>query len=306
MDLSFQIGNTVFPNPVGTGSGTFGKGLEFRSFFDVSRLGCVVVKTITSEPRAGNPPPRLHETPAGMLNSIGLANEGVDSYIANRLPLLRELGAPLVINIAGHNVEDFAYLAKRFASEPGIAALELNMSCPNVSQGLDFSTNEDLARRVVQGVRHETDLPLIAKLSPNVTDIRPIAEAAVYGGADAISAINTLVGMAIDWRQKKVRLGRGMGGLSGPCIKPVALRIVRQLYETVDVPIIGIGGIENADDAMEFIVAGASGIQVGTANFYNPRATIEILEGLPARIAALGATRLTDVIGTLEWTLYPA
>ncbi|MDJ0521620.1 MAG: dihydroorotate dehydrogenase [Planctomycetota bacterium] len=300
VDLSLRIGSLELQNPVGTASGTYGKGLEFQPFYEVARLGYVVVKTITTEARAGNPPPRLCEIPGGLMNSIGLPNPGVDAYIETVLPKLRTLGAPLVINIAGHDIADFAILARRFAAEEGIDALELNMSCPNVSGGLDYSTDPKVAKEVLVRARAETDLPLIAKLSPNVTDIRPIAEAAVAGGADAISAINTIVGMPVDWRKRRPILGRGFGGISGPCIKPVALRMVRMLYETVDVPIIGIGGIETADDAMEFFVAGASAIQVGTANYYRPTAAIELLEGLPERIASLGATSLQEVIGTLE------
>ncbi len=300
VDLSVKIGDLTLANPVSTASGTFGKGLEFRPFYDVSRLGSVVVKTITTEPREGNVPPRLAELPAGLLNSIGLANPGVDEYIRTYLPKLRTLGAPLVINIAGHSVEDFGTLTARFAKEEGIAAFELNMSCPNVASGLDYSTDPVVAREVMDRVRGETDIPLIAKLSPNVTDVRPIAEAVVAGGADAISAINTLVGLAIDWRKRRPILGRAYGGVSGPCIKAVALRIVRQLYETVDVPIVGIGGIQDADDVMEFILAGASVIQVGTANYYRPTAALDILEGLPERIASLGASSLREIVGTLE------
>ncbi|MFV1958363.1 MAG: dihydroorotate dehydrogenase [Planctomycetota bacterium] len=298
-DLSLRIRDLVLANPVGTASGTFGQGIEFRSFYDVSRLGFVVVKTITQEARAGNPSPRLTETPGGLLNSIGLANPGVEAYVAEVLPRLRALGAPLVINIAGHDADGFAALAARLEREAGIDALELNMSCPNVSGGLDFSTSAAGARDVLRRVRDVTDRPLIAKLSPNVTDVRPIAEAAVEGGADAISAINTLLGLAVDWRRRRPVLGRGVGGLSGPCIKPVALRVVRDIARTVSVPVIGIGGIQDADDAVEFLLAGASAIEVGTANFYNPRAAIEILEGLPERFRVLGASRLADVVGTL-------
>ncbi len=300
VDLSIEIGTLKLANPVGTGSGTYGKGLEFQSFYDVSRLGCIVVKTITSEMRPGNPPPRLVESPGGLLNSIGLPNPGADRYIAEVLPKLRTLGAPLVINIAGHSVEDFGALAAKFAAEEGIAAFELNMSCPNVANGLDFSTKPTVARRVLETVRDTTDLPLIAKLSPNVTDIRPIGEAVAEAGADAISAINTYVGMVIDWRTRKPVLGRGIGGLSGPCIKPLALKIVRDLYKTVDIPIIGIGGIESADDAMEYFLAGATGIQVGTANFYRPGAVIDVIDGLPERIRELGATSVREIVGTLQ------
>ncbi|MDA1193986.1 MAG: dihydroorotate dehydrogenase [Planctomycetota bacterium] len=300
IDLSVQIGALTLANPVSTASGTYGKGLEFQPFYDVSRLGSVVVKTITTEARAGNPPPRLAELPGGLLNSIGLPNPGVEAYIETYLPKLRSLGSPLIINIAGHSVDDFGVLAARFAREDGIAAFELNMSCPNVASGLDYSTQPKVARQVLERVRGETDLPLIAKLSPNVTDIRPIGEAVVEGGADAISAINTLVGMLVDWRRRRPVLGRGYGGVSGPCIKPIALRMVRLLFETVDVPIVGIGGIQDADDAMDFLVAGASVIQVGTANYYRPTAALDILEGLPERIAALGATSVREIVGTLQ------
>jgi len=300
IDLTVRLGNLSLSNPVGTASGTFGKGLEFEPFFDVGRLGFVVVKTITSTPREGNPPPRLVEVAGGLLNSIGLANPGVDVYIREILPKLRRLGAPLVINIAGHDVEDFAVLAARFGAEEGVAALELNMSCPNVAHGLDYSTNPDTAGEVLRRVRAETNLPLIAKLSPNVTDIRPVAQAAVAGGADAISAINTLLGMAVDWRARRPVLGRGLGGLSGSCIKPVALRVVRQLHDAVDVPILGIGGIQDADDAMEFFLAGASLVQVGTANYYRPTAALDLLTGLPERMASLGVTSLREIVGRLQ------
>jgi dihydroorotate dehydrogenase (NAD+) catalytic subunit len=300
LDLSVSLGRWKVANPVMTASGTYGKGLEFRPFYEVARLGAVVVKTITTEPRAGNPPPRLVETPGGLLNSIGLENPGIDEYVRVYLPLLRTLGCPVVINVAGHDPEDFATLAARLDAEPGIAALELNMSCPNVTRGLDYSTSPEAARDVVSRVKRRTGLPLIAKLSPNVTDVVPIARAAVEAGADCVSVINTLLGMAIDWRRRAPVLGRGVGGLSGPCIKPVALRIVRDVARAVDAPVIGIGGIATADDAMEFFVAGASAVQVGTANYYHPTAAIDVLDGLPARFAALGARSMADVVGTLR------
>ena len=301
VDLSVEIGRgLVLQNPISTASGTYGKGLEFQPFYEVSRLGSVVVKTITTESREGNPPPRLAELPAGLLNSIGLPNPGSEAYIRDVLPKLRTLGAPLIINVAGHSVEDFGVIVERCAKEEGIAALELNMSCPNVASGLDYSTDPKVAKQVLERVRGETDLPLIAKLSPNVTDIRPIGEAVVAGGADAISAINTLVGIAIDWRKRKPILGRGYGGVSGPAIKAVALRMVRLLYETVDVPIFGIGGIQDADDVMEYLLAGATCVQVGTSNYYRPTAALDILDGLPERIASLGATSVREIVGTLE------
>lgn len=299
VDLTVRLGPLVLANPVMTASGTYGKGLEFRPFYDVGRLGAVVVKTITTEPRAGNAPRRLVETAGGLLNSIGLENPGIEAYVATYLPLLRTLKAPLVINIAGHSPDDFAALAARLDRESGIAALELNMSCPNVAHGLDFSTKPEAARDVVARVRAVTGLPLVAKLSPNVTDVRPVAKAAVEAGADAVSVINTLLGLAVDWRRRRPVLGRGVGGLSGPAIKPVALRIVRDVARAIDAPVIGIGGIQDADDAMEFLVAGASAIQVGTANYYVPTACVDILDGLPPRFAALGATCMKDVVGTL-------
>ena len=299
-DLSFKIGTLRLSNPVGTASGTYGKGIEFQPFYDTSRLGFVVVKTITQNPRPGNPPPRLVETPGGLLNSIGLPNPGIEAYIEKELPKLRTLGAPLVINIAGHDAAEFASLAKRLEREPGIDALELNMSCPNVSGGLDFSTTPEAARDVVRRVRDVTARPILAKLSPNVTDIRPIAVAAQEGGADAISAINTYVGLVLDWRKRTPILGRGFGGLSGPAIKPLALRIVWQLSRAVDIPIVGIGGISTADDAMDFLVAGARAIQVGTANYLNPRAAMDVLDGLVTRFTEIGAQSLSEVVGTLK------
>jgi dihydroorotate dehydrogenase (NAD+) catalytic subunit len=299
VDLSVSLGRLRLANPVMTASGTYGKGLEFRPFYDVSRLGAVVVKTITTEPRAGNPPPRLVETPGGLLNSIGLENPGIDEYVKVYLPLLRTLGSPVVINIAGHDVDDFASLAARLDPEPGIAGLELNMSCPNVARGLDYSTSPEAAKAVVSRVKAKTGLPLIAKLSPNVTDVRPIAVAAVEAGADAVSLVNTYVGMAIDWRRRAPVLGRGAGGLSGPCIKPLALRAVWLAAKAIDAPVVGIGGIATADDAMEFLVAGASAVQVGTANYYLPTAAVDVLDGLPSRFQSLGARRLADVVGTL-------
>jgi dihydroorotate dehydrogenase (NAD+) catalytic subunit len=299
-DLRVRVGPLTLKNPVGTASGTYGKGLEFRPFYDVSRLGFVVVKTITSKARAGNPPPRLVETPGGMLNSIGLPNPGIEAYIETYLPQLRTLGVPLVINIAGHDAPDFASLAARLDREEGIDALELNMSCPNVAGGLDFSTSPGAAYDVVTRAKDRTRLPLIAKLSPNVTDIRPIAEAAARAGAAAISAVNTYVGMAVDWRARRLVLGRGTGGLSGPCIKPLALKAVWDVARTVDVPVMAIGGIETAEDAMEFLVAGATAVQVGTANYYRPRAAVDIVEGLPACLKELGASSVAEVIGTLK------
>jgi dihydroorotate dehydrogenase (NAD+) catalytic subunit len=299
-DLSVRLGDLVLANPIGTASGTYGKGLEFRSFYDVSALGFVVVKTITKDPRPGNVPPRLVETAGGLLNSIGLPNPGIEAYCAEVLPKLRTLGAPVVINIAGHDAAGFAELAARLEREEGIAALELNMSCPNVAGGLDFSATPEAARDVLRRVRDVTDRPLVAKLSPNVTDVRPIAVAAAEAGATAVSAVNTLLGLAVDWRRRRPVLGRGVGGLSGPAIKPIALRIVRELWKVLDVPIVGIGGIQDADDVMEFLLAGATAVQLGTVNYYRPDACHAALKGLPARLRALGASSVREIVGTLE------
>ena len=280
-------------------SGTFGYAREMAGLVQLGRLGAILPKTITAQPRIGNAPWRTVETAAGMLNSIGLDNDGVEAFTAHHLPYLASLGVPIVVSIAGHDLAEFVALAQRLDGAQGIAALELNISCPNVSGGVDFGTDPAMCRRVVSGVRAATDLPLLAKLTPNVADIAIIAQAAVEGGADAISAINTCLGMAVDWRRRRPLLGNVMGGLSGPAIKPIALRAVYQIARAVSVPVVGIGGIATIDDVMEFLVAGASAVQVGTANFYNPTASMTILDALPAAMAELGATSLREVIGSL-------
>jgi dihydroorotate dehydrogenase (NAD+) catalytic subunit len=266
---------------------------------DLSRLGGIIPKTVTRHPRIGNAPPRTVETPSGMLNAIGLDNDGIDHFIAHHLPYLRTLPAPIVANIAGEDEGDFLAMAEQIGRETGLAGLELNLSCPNVAGGLDFATNPDLTRRIVAGVRSVCPLPIVAKLTPNVTNIVPIAQAAADGGADAVSLINTLIGMAVDWRRRRPILGNVTGGLSGPAIKPLALRLVWQVARNVRIPVIGIGGIATIDDVMEFLVAGASAVQVGTANFFDPGASMRLVEQLPAALATLGAIRLRDVIGTM-------
>lgn len=266
---------------------------------DLLRLGAIIPKTITLAPRAGNKPARTVETPAGMLNSIGLDNDGIEAFIEHHLPYLAGLGTPIVVSIAGRTREEFITLAERLDRAGGAAAIELNVSCPNVSGGVDFGADPAMCEAVVRGVREACQLPVIAKLTPNVTRIAEIAVAAEAGGADAISVINTCLGMAVDWRRRRPILGNIMGGLSGPAIKPIALRAVYQTARAVSVPVIGVGGIATIDDVMEFLVTGASAVQVGTANFYRPAATMEILDQLPGAIRQLGATSAREVVGVL-------
>lgn len=300
IDLQVQLGRLTLPNPILVASGTFGYAREMAGAVDLSRLGGIVPKTVTRQPRIGNPPPRTIETASGMLNAIGLDNDGIEHFITHHLPYLRTLGTALVANIAGKTEDEFPEMAAMLADEPGIAAIELNLSCPNVSGGVDFATQPEITRRVVQRVRAVCPQPIVAKLTPNVTDIVPIAQAAVEGGADAITLINTYVGMAIDWRRRRALLGNRTGGLSGPAIKPLALRLVWHVARQVKVPIIGVGGIASLDDVMEFLVAGASAVQLGTVNFYDPTASIRILEALPGAIASLGATSVREITASLS------
>jgi dihydroorotate dehydrogenase (NAD+) catalytic subunit len=300
MDLSVSLGRLRLQNPILVASGTFGYAREMAGAVDFSRLGGIIPKTVTRQPRAGNPPPRTVETPSGMLNAIGLDNDGIDYFIAEHLPYLRTLPTAIIANIAGKNEGEFIEMAERLGRETGLAALELNLSCPNVAGGVDFATDPGVTRRVVSGVRAVCPLPLIAKLTPNVTDIVPIAQAAAEAGADAVSVINTFVGMAVDWRQCRPVLGNVTGGLSGPAIKPLALRMVWEVARKVAVPVIGIGGIATIDDVMEFLVAGAGAVQLGTVNFYDPTAAPRIVEQLPAVLAQLGVQSVTEVVGTLR------
>lgn len=300
VDLSVCLGRLELRNPVLVASGTFGYAREMEALVDLGRLGAILPKTITAQPRAGNAPWRTIETPAGMLNSIGLDNDGIEAFIAHHLPYLKSLSTPIIVSIAGHDFEEFVAMASRLDGLPGVAALELNISCPNVSGGVDFGTDPAMCRRVVEGVRASCRLPILAKLTPNVTDIAAVARAAEAGGADAISAINTCLGVAVDWRNRRPLLGNVLGGLSGPAIKPIALRAVFQIARAVRIPVVGIGGIANIDDVMEFLVAGAAAVQIGTANFYNPGVSMTVLDSLPAALAELGARRVSDVVGTLQ------
>ncbi len=301
IDLSTQIASLRLQNPVLTASGTFGYAEEFADFYDLNRLGGVVTKTVTIEPRPGNAPPRICETPAGMLNSIGLPNVGVEQFIAEKWPFLSRLVNAVIINVAGKTPDDFVRAVERLDALDGIAAFELNYSCPNVKEGgLSFSSNPRVAEQVTAMVRKVTRRPLITKLTPNVTSISEIGRACEAAGADAVSAINTLVGMAIDIHSRKPRLASITGGLSGPAIRPVALAKVFELARVLRIPVIGIGGIQSAADALEFILAGAAALQIGTANFMNPGAALEVVEGLEHYCAGQKIARLMDLRGAVK------
>ena len=300
-DLSVRIGGVPLKNPVMTASGTFGYGREFSLLMDLNRLGGIIVKGLSLEPSRGNPPPRITETPCGMLNAIGLENVGIEAFAAEKLPYLRTLSTPVWVNIYGKTVDEYARLAERIQEIEGISGVEVNISCPNVkSGGVAFGVDPEAAFEVIRAVRRRTELPLMAKLSPNVADITLIARRAVDAGADALSLINTITGMAVDVENRRPRIGNITGGLSGPAIRPVAVRMVWQVARAVDVPVVGIGGILTASDALEFLIAGAAAVQVGTANFVNPRATLDIIEGINAYMVRHGFTALRDIIGSLE------
>ncbi len=299
VELAVSLGRLKLKNPIMVASGTFGYAREMEKIVDVSQLGGVLPKTITAEPRIGNKPWRTVETSAGLLNAIGLDNDGVEAFLQHHLPYLRGLGTAVVVSVAGRTRDDFVSLAERVGAEPGVAAIELNLSCPNVSGGIDFGTNAESCRQVVSDCRARTDCPILAKLTPNVTRIDEIAKGAADGGADAVCLINTVLGIAVDWRKKKPMLGNGMGGLSGPAIKPIALRCVHQVASAVDIPIIGIGGIATIDDVMQFLVTGASAVQIGTANYYDPTVSTRLVEQLPAALREIGAGAVSDCIKTL-------
>lgn len=298
-DLSVHLGRLALDNPILVASGTFGYAREMESLVDFKKLGGVVPKTVTQNPRAGNPPPRTCETTAGLLNAIGLDNDGLEYFLTNHLPYLRNLPTKIIGNIAGKTEPEFLEMASRIEREKGLAALELNLSCPNVSGGVDFAIDPEKTARVIRGVREVCSLPIIAKLTPNVTDVASVAQAAAEAGADAVSLVNTFLGIAIDWKRKSFRLGNGTGGLSGPAIKPLALRVVWQVAKKVRIPIIGIGGIANIDDVMEFLLAGASAVQMGTVNFYDPTAAQRVVDELPSALAAIGANKVMDIVGLM-------
>lgn len=300
-DLRVDIGGIQLANPVMTASGTFGYAREFEPFTDLDRLGAIIVKGLSRYPSKGNRPPRIVETACGMLNAIGLENIGIEAFTREKLPGLKKLPVPLIVNIYGKSIDEYAELASFIDDTDGIAGLEVNISCPNVKAGgVAFGVDPDMAGRVTRAVRAATAKPVIVKLSPNVTDIVEIARSVEDCGADAVSLINTITGMAIDISTRRPRLANITGGLSGPAIKPVALRMVWQVASRVRIPVVGIGGIMTADDALEFLIAGASAVQVGTANFVNPHATVEIIEGIEAYLVRHGCSSVKDMIGTLE------
>lgn len=300
-DMSVEIGSLKLRNPVITASGTFGYGEEFKDYLNLEEIGAIITKGLSLKPRAGNPTPRIVETPAGMLNAIGLQNVGVDAFIEKKTPFLRTISTPAIVNLFGNTIEEYAELASRLEQVPEVAGIEVNISCPNVKQGgIVFGTDPKAAATVVRAVRSETTKPLIVKLSPNVTDVVEMAVACAEAQADALSLINTLTGMAVDLRTRRPVLANVTGGLSGPAIKPVALRMVWQVAKAVTLPVIGIGGIMNATDALEFILAGATAIQVGTANFLDPAAAGIIAREMEQYLAENGIAAIGELRGALQ------
>jgi len=301
MVTQVQIGKLTLKNPIVTGSGTFGFGPEMAGIVDLNALGAVVVKSTSLEPRLGNPTPRIVETPSGILNAIGLQNSGIDNFLAEKLPFLRQYAVPIIVNLVGYEVSDYVYLAEKLTAAGGVHALEINISCPNVSHGCDFAVNPALTAELIGEIRKVTDLTLITKLSPNVTDLVPIARAAVDAGSDALSLINTLLGTAIDIKKRKFRLANITGGLSGPAIKPVALRCVWQVHRALpNVPLIGMGGITSVTDAIEFLLAGATAVAVGTATFVNPTATTDMVSGIEQYLEENGISDVNELIGAVS------
>jgi dihydroorotate dehydrogenase (NAD+) catalytic subunit len=299
-NLEVYVHDLILKNPVMTASGTFGYGLDFNDFFDVSKLGGIVTKAVSKEPRQGNSYPRMAETTAGMLNAVGLQNKGIDNFEKVIYPELKKIDTTIVINVAGHTVEDYVHVCERLNELSHVHAIELNISCPNVKDGLAFGTSCPSATALTIAVRKVYHKTLIVKLSPNVTSIVDIARAVEDGGADALSLINTLLGMAIDAEKRKPILSTTMGGLSGPAIKPVALRMVYQVSKAVGIPVIGIGGIMTGIDAIEFLLAGATAIQVGTANFIYPDAGLKVLNGIEEYMKRHGVSDVNDLIGALN------
>jgi len=302
MNTAVNLGGILMKNPVTTASGTFGFGFEYQPYIDLQRLGAITVKGTTLKPRLGNPPPRIAETPSGMLNAIGLQNPGVERVAEELMPRLAELGVPVIVNIAGDTLEDYALVARRLDGVPGVAGLEVNISCPNVKKGgIQFGSDPNTAAEVTRAVKSATKLPVIVKLSPNVTDLVAMASAVAEAGADALSLINTLVGIVIDVDRRRPVLANITGGLSGPAIRPVAVRAVWLVHQALPLmPILGMGGIMTARDALEFILAGATAVAVGTGNFVNPRATLEVVEGIEQYMSEHGFTDITELVGLAQ------
>lgn len=301
VDMSVRVGSLNLKNPVLTASGTFGYGTEYGSYFDVERLGGIVTKTITFLPREGNPIPRIAETPGGMLNSIGLANVGVERFVQEKLPELEGLDTVVIVNVAGSTPEEYGEVVERVQDHDRVDGFEVNISCPNVkNEGLAFGVDPETTRQIVARVRERTKKPVIVKLTPNVTDIGVIARVAVDGGADVLSLINTVLGLGVDVTTRRPVLARGVGGLSGPAVKPVALAKVHQVAKAVSVPLIGIGGIMSWRDAVEFLIVGATAVQVGTLNFVEPDGAVRVIRGMERFCEEEGIARVSDLVGTLQ------
>lgn len=301
VNLAVDIGALKIKNPVMTASGTFGYGEEYADYVDLNRLGAIVVKGLSLKPRLGNPPPRIMETASGMLNAVGLQNIGVDVFIEEKLPFLQKHDVAVIANIYGESYLEYQKVARKLSSVKGVHALEVNVSCPNVKKGgLSFGADPKAVAEVTRRVKGETNLPVIVKLTPNVTDIAAIAQAVEKAGADAVSLINTLAGMSVDLKTRMSHLKNITGGLSGPAIKPVALRMVWQVVQRVSIPVIGIGGIMNAEDALEFLILGAKAVQIGTANFINPRATLNIIDGIQNYLIDNKIEDINEIIGTFK------
>ena len=301
INLSVTIGNLKLENPVLVASGTFGYGREYEGLVDVNKLGGIVTKTITPKPRQGNPPPRIIETASGMLNAIGLQNDGIDDFVTKKVSFIKKINVPIIASVAGESPEEYAELVKRLDGVDKVAAIELNLSCPNIHErGRSFAQSAKATKDIVEKARKATKKTLIAKLSPNVTDITEIAGAAEAGGADAVSLVNTFLGMAINTEKKKFELANMTGGLSGPAIKPLAIRMVWEVYNAVKIPIIGMGGITTADDAVEFLMAGATAVTVGTASFVDPGASIKIIDGIREYMSRHKIEDINEVTGCLK------
>jgi dihydroorotate dehydrogenase (NAD+) catalytic subunit len=300
-NLTVDIGGLKLRNPVMTASGTFGYGEEYAPYLDLNQLGAIVVKGLSLEPRMGNPPPRIMETPCGMLNAVGLQNVGVRAFIRDKLPFLRQFDTPVIANIYAESVDEFPVLAGILSEAQGVHALEVNISCPNVKKGgIAFGTDPDMAAEVTRRVKDATDLPVIVKLTPNVTDIAIIAQSVEAAGANAVSLINTITGMSVDVDKRMPHLKNITGGLSGPAIKPVALRMVWQVVNRISIPVIGLGGIMTAEDALEYLIVGARAVQVGTANFVNPQVIPEIVEGIVKYLEKHEMACIDELIGSLK------
>ncbi|MDE2027681.1 MAG: dihydroorotate dehydrogenase [Candidatus Omnitrophica bacterium] len=300
MNISVKIAGITFKNPVTVASGTFGHAERYYNLEEVKRLGAIVPKTVTLQAQVGNPPVRIFETPSGMINAIGIENPGIDVFLEKKLPALRKIGVPLIVSILGHDDEQFAAIIEKLNAQTGIAAVELNLSCPNLRQKILVAQDPAATMRLVGKIKKLSKFPVIAKLSPNVTDIAVIAQAAEEGGADAVSLINTFTAMAIDIKSRRSRIGNFTGGLSGPAIRPIAVYMVQRVASLVKIPVIGMGGIMTASDALEFLVAGATMVAVGTANFVNPRAPVDVLEGIESFMKENKISDIREIIGSLK------